>query len=149
MSDKSNTDPQAAAADKPLPTPDEAAKIGAAVLFINGFPSSAESFCELVLLAAGEQPQARLWTLFNPDIVRSIPPSMLGFVKDNTGMTQEIGDQEQDAYFTMLIFANRTSPAALDKAGRENEKAQPQRIGSTSSASRRTIAARSCISRGH
>jgi hypothetical protein len=123
VSDKSNADPQAAAADKPPPPPDEAAKIGSAALFLNGFPSGGESFCELVLLAAGEK--ARLWTLFDPDIVRSMPPWMLGFVKDNTGMTQEIGDQEQDAYYTMLIFANRTSPAALDKAGRENEKAQP------------------------
>jgi hypothetical protein len=48
---------------------------------------------------------------------------MLGFVEDNTGMTQEIANQEQDAFFTMLIFANRTAPAALDKAARENKDA--------------------------
>jgi hypothetical protein len=100
---------------------DQPVKNGAAALFINGFPSGAQSFCELALLAAGEED--RVWTLFDADVVRSIPPWMLGFVKDNVGMTQEIGDQEQDAYFTMLIFANRTSPAALDKAGKENREA--------------------------
>lgn len=102
-------------------TADPSVKNGAAALFINGFPSGAESFCELSLLAAGEED--RVWTLFDADVVRSIPPWMLGFVKDNLGMTQEIGDQEQDAYFTMLIFANRTSPAALEKAGKENKEA--------------------------
>src|SRR5665213_776035 len=49
ISDKTNVDPQAAAANKPDPTPDEGAEIGAAALFINGFPSGAESFCELAL----------------------------------------------------------------------------------------------------
>ncbi len=119
ISDKDS--PVSPTADKPELPPDEAAKIGAAALFVNGFPSGAESFGEIALLAAGERD--RLWTFFDPDEVRPIPPWMLGFVKDNTGMTQEIGDQEQDAYFTMLIFANRTSPKALDLAGRANKGA--------------------------
>jgi hypothetical protein len=120
VSDKTN---EGAAADKPLPPPDEAAQIGAVTLFLNGFPTGGEALGEVALLAAGERD--RYWTFRDPDVVQPIPPWMLGFVKDNTGMTQEIGDQEQDAYYTMLIFANRTSPAALDKAGRENEKAKP------------------------
>jgi hypothetical protein len=123
VSDKTNADPQAAAADTPVLPPDEAAQIGAASLFLNGFPTGSESFSELILLSAGEQ--TRFWTFFDPDIVRSIPAPMLARVQDNTGMTQEIADPEQDAYFLMLIFANRTSPEALDKAGRENEKREP------------------------
>jgi hypothetical protein len=122
VNDKSDPNFQPGAPDKPVPTHDEAVQNGAASLFVNGFPNGGQVFGELVLLSAGEQTQPRLWTFFDPNIVRSIPPWMLGFVKDNTGMTQEIGDQEQDAYYTMLIFANRTSPAALDKAGLYNLK---------------------------
>ncbi len=120
ISDITNADPQA---DAPILSPDESAQIGAASLFLNGFPNGSQSFSELATLAAGER--NRYWSFFDPDIVRSIPAPLLARVKDNTGMTQEIADPEQDAYFLMLIFANRTSPEALDNAGRANEKNEP------------------------
>jgi hypothetical protein len=121
VNDKSNPDFQPGEADKPVRTTDERTQIGARSLFVAGFPTGGQVFAELVLLSAGEHDHT--WTFFDPDVIRSIPPWMLAFVKDGTGMTQEIADQEQDAYFLMLVFANRTSPAALDKAGRSNKDA--------------------------
>jgi hypothetical protein len=121
VNDMSDPNFKPGALDKAIPTHNEAVQNGAASLFVNGFPNGGQVYSELVLLSAGEP--AHLWTFFDPNVVRSIPPTMLASVKDNTGMTQEIGDQEQDAYYTMLIFSNRTSPAALDKAGRDNKGA--------------------------
>ena len=68
----------------------------------------ARVFSELALLSAGEESP-------HLDVLRSRTSSAdpavdcWRFVKDNTDMTKDIGNQEQDAYFDMLIYANRTA----------------------------------------
>jgi hypothetical protein len=110
--DRAELRPDAAA--RPVFTPEDQARIGAATLFLNGFPGGGDALSEVTFLSAGEA--FRYWSFYDPDVVREIPPWALSAVRDKTGMTQELGDPEQDAYFDMLIFANRTSPAALDNA---------------------------------
>src|SRR5450755_2589778 len=98
----------------PVLTTTERARLAALMLVGDGTPNGTEVFTELAVLTAGEE--QRLWTFHDPNFVRKIDPWKLEFVKDNTSMSKEVGDQEQDAYFDMLIFANQTAPAALDKA---------------------------------
>ncbi len=109
---------QAAAANKPVLTMDQRTDVGAASLFMGGFPTGTEGLDELALLSAGEY--HRFWTFWDPNVVRAVAPEVLAHVKDRTVLTQEIGDQEQDAYFWMLFYANRTSPRALDEAAKKN-----------------------------
>lgn len=109
---------QAAAANKPVLTMDQRTDVGAASLFLAGFPTGTEGLGELALLSAGEYD--RFWTFWDPNVVRAVAPEVLAHVKDRTALTQEIGDQEQDAYFWMLFYANRTSPQALDEAAKKN-----------------------------
>lgn len=102
------------AAQKPVFTSEDQARIGAATLFMNGFPGGGEGLSAATYLSAGEA--FRYWSFYDADVVREIPPWALSAVRDRTSMTQELGDPEQDAYFDMLVFASRTSPAALDQA---------------------------------
>ncbi|HVS39145.1 MAG TPA: hypothetical protein VMS17_26540 [Gemmataceae bacterium] len=104
----------------PLVDPDARAAAGAATLFLNGFPGSGEVHTELAYLCAGQD--LRFWTFFDPNYVRSIPEWALALVKDKTPIpmdpanVNDPANQELDAYFDMLVYANRTATAALDKA---------------------------------
>ena len=101
-------------ANKPVLSPDEQTGVGAASLFLDGFPKGTESFSELALLSAGEH--NRLWAFWDASIVRRLPVSMLEFVQDGAVLPKDPGDKELDAYFTMMIYADRTAPEAFDKA---------------------------------
>ena len=100
--------------DKPPPSPEQLTDAGAAALLGGGFPTGTESLTEVALLSAGEY--QRLWSFWDPNVVRPIPLSMLKFIRDEQPLPKDIGDQENDAYFTMLIYASRTAPRAFDKA---------------------------------
>ena len=100
--------------DKPVLSLDQQTDVGAAALFLDGFPKGTESFSELALLSAGEQD--RLWAFWDPNIVRPIPLSKLKFIQDGAYLPTDPGDKELDAYFTMMVYANRTAPEAFDKA---------------------------------
>ena len=104
----------ARAPERRVVDPDAQAGVGAATLFLNGFPGGGEVPTELAYLSAGHD--FRFWTFFDPNIVRRIPPWELDEVHDKTPIPKEPEDRELDAYFDMIIYANRTAPAALDKA---------------------------------
>lgn len=128
---------QAAAANKPVLTMDERTDVGAASLVMSGSPTGTEGLGELALLSAGEY--ERFWTFWDPNVVRAVAPEVLAHVKDRTALTQEIGDQEQDAYFWMLFYANRTSPRRWTRPPRRT----PTWTGFTCSRNRGTTVATS------
>ncbi len=94
--------------------PDAQAGVGAATLVGMGLPWGSEVHTELAYLSAGQD--LRFWTFFDPNIVRRIPSWELEEVTDKTPIPKEPENRELDAYFDMIICANRTAPAALDKA---------------------------------
>ena len=104
----------AAPPERRIVDPDAQAAVGAAALFLNGFPGGGEVPTELAYLSAGED--LRFWTFFDPNLVRRIPQWELDSIQDNTPLPKDPENRELDAYFDMIIFANRTAPAALDKA---------------------------------
>ena len=98
---------------------DEQAGVGATTLFGMGLSRGGEIHTELAYLSAGQD--LRFWTFFDPNIVRRIPSWELDEVHDKTSIPKEPENRELDAYFDMIIFANRTAPAALDKAALHEE----------------------------
>ena len=109
----------------PLIDPDARALAGAATLFLNGFPGGGEVHTELAYLSAGED--ERFWTFFDANLVQPIPSWALAQVRDKTPIPKDADNPrdpanlELDAYFDMIIYANRTAPAALDKAALRDE----------------------------
>jgi hypothetical protein len=105
--------------ERPVVDPDDQARVGAATLFLKGFPGGPEAPTELAYLAAGQD--LRFWTFFDPNFVRRIPKEDLETIEDRTPIPSDAGDREQMVYFDMIIYANRTAPAALDKAARRDD----------------------------
>ena len=97
----------------------EQAAVGAAALFQNGLVAGTQAPTELAYLLAGQD--MRFWTFFDPDIVRPIPQEALDMVQDRTPIPKDPENRELDAYFDMIIYANRTAPAALDAAALKDE----------------------------
>lgn len=116
--DKGQADFQPAVIAGPVLTMDQRTDVGAAMLVLDGFPKGDECLSLLTLLSAGEN--RRIWSFWDPNIVRHVAEDVLAEVKDNTTLTQEIGSKEQDAYFYMLFYANRTAPEALDEEAKKN-----------------------------
>jgi hypothetical protein len=72
----------------------------------------------LGVLVAGEDRD--LWSFFDSDFVHPIPPSYLAAIRDDKELPKDPGDAEMDAYFLMLLYANRTSPEAFARAADAN-----------------------------
>jgi hypothetical protein len=64
--------------------------------------------------------QLDVWFFFDPTYVHPIEPKKLAEIEDGKAVADDVGSGEQDAYFDMLIFANRTLPEAFDAAAKEN-----------------------------
>jgi hypothetical protein len=72
----------------------------------------------LALLRAGQQ--LDVWSFFDPTYVHPIPKDYLARIEDGKILTDDVTSREQDAYFLMLVQANRTAPEAFDQAAKEN-----------------------------
>ena len=109
----------------PLIDPDARALAGAATLFMNGCSGGGDAYTELAYLCAGQD--ERFWTFFDANLVRPIPSWALDKVRDKTPIPKDAANprdpanQELDAYFDMIVYANRTAPAALDKVALREE----------------------------
>lgn len=97
---------------------------GAATAFLAG--ANAQSMGPLsggmsLLATLGWGDSRDIWTLRDTTKIEVIPPLLLDYIKDNSGIPPaQSGDLELDAYFAFLIAAHRTPEAVMQKYARED-----------------------------